>query len=366
MDDVTQLPDGEHREYNEDRVLKAVYTVKDGKIEGEYKEYDPSYSRENPVVVDNYKDGKLHGVCKKCYGSNNYVESVYDNGVLQSRTVRNYERESVQKYENGKMIHEVVRDGDKVISDMEYRDGKFYNGFYNYSGYVGINKDLKEVKYQVKDGKYQGEYVDTLEGNGVVAHYEDGVLHGKYRSSRDSEVKEGTYYQGKFTGTHIKNNGNEIEFYRDGELDCTEFYEQSSGWNSKKHLVARVRENGECKELGKNGTIIRYQQKNGVKDGTYEVLDADGRWVRESGTYKNGKLNGVYREFNSDGTVAARRFYKDGEDITPQQEVLRAAAAKNVNKENKEGKVNPKQSKIKKAQVALEMKMAGVKNKLMG
>ena len=366
MDDVTQLPDGEHREYNEDRVLKAVYTVKDGKIEGEYKEYDPRYSREHPVIVDNYKNGKLHGICKEYYGGSDYAESVYDNGVLQSKRTRYCGFESEQKYENGVLVHEVKRYGDKVITDMEYRDGKRYNGFYNESTYVGINKDFKEVKYQVKDGKYQGEYIDTLDGVGVVAHYEDGVLHGEYRDDHGSEIKTGSYYYGKFTGTVERDKGYTVEHHKDGELECTEFYERSNSWDSKRDLVARIRENGECKEFGEKGTIIRYQQKNGVKDGTYEVLDSDGRWVRESGTYKNGKLNGVYREFNSDGTVAARRFYKDGEDITPQQEVLRAAAAKNVNKENKEGKVNPKQSKIKKAQVALEMKMAEVKNKLMG
>ncbi len=40
MDDVTKLPDGEHREYYENEALKAVYNVKNGKIDGEYVEYN--------------------------------------------------------------------------------------------------------------------------------------------------------------------------------------------------------------------------------------------------------------------------------------------------------------------------------------
>ncbi len=270
-----------------------------------------------------------------------------------------------KKYENGEVSSEYERVNDHVVLDVKYKDGKPYNGFSDQSFSFGPRGSLLEIKYRVKDGKYQGEYKNTRDDLGTTANYEDGVLHGTYYEKSEEMLKKGIYHHGKFTGTVERDNGCIIEYHRDGELECTEFYKRDSEWRSRKYFIAQMRENGECKEIDENGNIVCYQQKNGVKDGTYEVLASDGSWVRESGTYKNGKLNGVYREFNSDGTLAARHFYKDGEDITPQQEVLRSAAAKNVNKENTEGKVNPKQSKVKKAQVALEMKMAKVKDKLM-
>ena len=380
-----KISDGEHKEFYKDKSLKAVYNVKNGKIDGEYVEY--YQGSDQAKIIAQYKDGVLNGVREEYSSSgrliykdnyeNGHLQGVseefaiykktkiYDNGVLQSVNVNGgalVDYVSDETYQDGVLKHKVVREHGEVVADLEYRDGQPYDGFFSEIKVVNSNHDTCEVSFTISEGKYQGTYVNDYEG--IVAHYEDGVLNGDYSEVNEESCKKGKYDHGKFNGTVSFDYGLKVEEYTADELDCVKTY-RIEGWDNKKVLASEIRDNGACKEIDKKGNVKKYEQKNGVRDGVYEEFDAQGR-IKESGTYKNGKLNGVYREFNSDGTVAARRFYKDGEDITPQQEVLRAAAAKNVNKENSEGKVNPKQSKIKKAQVALEMKMAGVKNKLMG
>ena len=60
-----------------------------------------------------------------------------------------------------------------------------------------------------------------------------------------------------------------------------------------------------------------------------------------------GQLNGFYTEYNSDGTIAKQRLYRDGTDITDKYAKLKEAARKNVS--DKVGEVHGKQSGLKKA-----------------
>ncbi|MBP3545499.1 MAG: hypothetical protein J6K16_00005, partial [Alphaproteobacteria bacterium] len=95
-----RLPDGEHREYYEDRSLKAVYTIKDGKREGTYTEYAQNSDR--VVLSEEYRGGVLHGerVEYESYSDRPKLKESYENGNL---TERRWSDSHYETYEDGKL-----------------------------------------------------------------------------------------------------------------------------------------------------------------------------------------------------------------------------------------------------------------------
>ena len=400
--------DGEHREYYEDRSLKAVYTIKDGKKEGTYTEYAQNSDR--VILTEEYQGGELHGErIEYNYSGNPSQKETYEHGTItERRKFDSYSKdyEYCETYRDGELYH--LRDKRwSADIDMYYKDGEEYNGTHYHTIRVGgKDGDDYATMYTLKDGKYHGRYYDEQEG--IDVNYDTGVLHGKYSVRlEDGSTKKGEYNNGQFTGTitskdglkvehigenntqftgtitskdglkveHIGENNTQftgtitskdgltVESWVDGKLELTTTYESAkiNHWSGKVEshgrVTSEVRPNGECSEY-RNGILVKkYEQKDGVKDGKYEEFDPNG-WTRAEGQYKDGKLNGFYKEYNSDGTVASRRFYKDGKDMTPQREVMRKAAEEYVS--STEG-VAPRRTKLQKAGVAIKMAIAGMK-----
>lgn len=378
--------DGEHREYYEDRSLKAVYTIKDGKKEGTYTEYAQNSDR--VILTEEYQGGELHGErIEYNYSGNPSQKETYEHGTITERRKfdsHSKDYEYCETYRDGELYH--LRDKRwSTDIDMYYKDGEEYNGTHYHTIRVGgKDGDDYATMYTLKDGKYHGRYYDELAG--VDVNYDMGVLHGKYSVRlKDGSLKEGEYNRGEFvgtitsrdglrveqvgenntqfTGTITSKDGLTVESWVDGKLELTTTYESAkiNHWSGKVEshgrVTSEVRPNGECSEY-RNGILVKkYEQKDGVKDGKYEEFDPNG-WTRAEGQYKDGKLNGFYKEYNSDGTVASRRFYKDGKDMTPQREVMRKAAEEYVS--STEG-VAPRRTKLQKAGVAIKMAIAGMK-----
>jgi len=346
------LSDGEHREYYEDRSLKAVYTIKNGKKNGTYTEYHQNSDRIK--LTEEYLDGKLHGKRK---GSSVDGRETYEQGSLIERR---WSDNRYETYKNGELYHKVHRIDSHHHIDMYYKDGKEYDGEYCWMRRVGgRDGDDYEHKYTIKEGKYHGKYID--EYNQVMANYNMGVLHGKYQAKeKDGGFKDGYYNQGKFNGSITSKDEETVETWSDGNLELITNYACKRGFYgdiSSKKVVSEIRPNGICVEY-ENGRIVKkYEQKNGQKEGKYEEFDPRG-WLRSEATYKNGKLNGFVKEYNSDGTVASRSYYKDGENLTSQRKILEESAQKHVS--SVEG-VSPKQSKLQKTILAMKMKAASFK-----
>ena len=371
-----RLPDGEHREYYEDRSLKAVYTLKDGKKEGTYTVYEQN--SDAIKLTEEYSNGELHGKRIEYSWGHHRVTETYDHGTI---TERRWGEDHYETYENGQLNHVFEKNNHSDI-DMYYKDGKEYEGSH-YRRRQDRDGYNFPIKYTVKEGKYDGEYVDMIKD--IRINYDMGVLHGKYYAvQEDGSIKEGEYNQGRFTGTitskdrrtieHVNGHnrqftgtvtskdGKTLENWVDGSLECITTYKSAKkDWygnvTSREGIISEIRPNGTCVEYSNGTPIKRYEQKNGKKDGLYEEFDPRG-WVKVEAQYKNGELNGTYKEYNSDGTVASRRFYKDGKDITPQRKVLMKAAKENV--QSTEG-VSPRQSKLKKTTLAIKMAIAGIK-----
>ena len=371
--------DGEHRDYYEDRSLKAVYTVKDGKREGTYTEY--AQNSDAVRLTEEYSGGELHGrrIEYDWNGAPTVTETFEHGTIAERRWSDEQSDEHYEIYQGGELYHLVDKSWRRDI-DMYYKDGKEYEGTHSHIDRVGgRDGDNYVVRYTLKEGKYHGEYFDEYEGTQI--NYDMGVLHGKYKARlKDGSLKEGEYEQGQFSGTVTSRDGLKVEkiekdkcvsatvtskdgliveSWIDGKLDCVTTYEAVDWYYGEKkrgNIASEIRPDGECVEYENGVPVKRYQQKGGVRDGRYEELDPKG-WVRAEGQYRAGELQGFYKEYNSDGSVASRRFYKDGEDVTPQREILQQAAREHVFSTDE---VAPKQSKFKKAKLAVKMAMASL------
>ena len=339
-----ELHDGEHREYYEDRSLKSIYNIKNGKRHGRYIEYRKN--SDTVALTEEYLEGELHGK-REGYGVSG--TETYEHGILIERR---WDDSHYEIYKDGKLSYVFEKDHwGNINIDMHYKDGEEYNGTHYSVRRVGGRDGYDyTTKYTKKDGKYHGEYIDGYAD--VRANYDMGVLHGQYYEIlTDGSIKEGEYNQGQFNGTIRSKDGKTVETWVDGNIDLVTQY-KADRWGRDIRVVSEIRPNGTCIEY-ENGKIVKkYEQKNGKKDGPYEEFDPKG-WIRTEARYLEGELNGFYKEYNSDGTIASKRFYKQGRDISIQREILVEAAKKHVHATEK---VAPKQSKLQKAILAMKMK----------
>lgn len=334
---------GERREYYEDRSLKAVYEVKDGKKNGKYVQY---YRNSDQISIEaEYKDDVLDGKYKE-----GGKECVYEKGILREEKTSYWTRTFDEK---GDLKHITSSN-----EDMEYKNGKEWEG----TKTIGrgdrdgpIESETYSLKNGVKHGAYHYWYED---GTKINANYKDGVLDGPYEKETSTLTQRGSYkdgvfsgfinkteYEGEWTANRIK-----IETHEqllNGEVTLSEY--KKTNRNGKLLAAKTIKNapmNGACEETLEDGTKLTYTQKDGKKDGIYQEIDAKG-WTRVEASYSEGKLSGFYTEFNSDGTIAKQKLYRDGVDITDKYAKLKKAASKNVSDEK--GVVNSKQSKLKKA-----------------
>ena len=255
----------------------------------------------------------------------------------------------------GELRHVTRFEGDKKTIDMAYKNGKEWSGHYESRSVAGMMYGEKIEKYTLKDGKRDGDYY-FLDYNGdeIKAQYTAGVLSGKYSEISGYTKKEGIYVQGIFSGSvkQVKGDMQVEQKYENDELVSIDTRDEKK----KIHVIERL--NGICEEYivdpWKRETLAkRYEQKNGVKDGSYEEFAPEG-WRTVSASYKDGQLNGFCHELYSDGKVAATKRFKEGKDVTAQYEVLKEAAVQNVSADKET--VTPKQSKLSKAVLGLKIK----------
>jgi len=347
---MENLKNGEHREYYEDRSLKAVYTLKDGKKEGPYVEY---FQNSDRIKVEaNYKDGELDGE----YRSQN-ERRLYEHGILREKEHRN----CLEIYdEKGELIEK-----HSSVEDMEYKDGQPWNGEVHVDHNFGDHgEDHHKKKFTVKNGKICGKYIDDYEAfkkYSIEANYDNGVLHGTYKEEREAFKKEGSYNQGVFSGT--VQDYDKTERYENGILiNSTQI---KDGMLVEKQQISegvyQVVEKAEGPRLWYGAEpqyhqTSRYTEKNGQKDGLYQEFDPKG-WMRVEATYKNGALDGFYKELNSDGTVASMRKYENGTDVTAKYERLKELAQKRIGKDEK-GTTLPKRTKAEKLMIGLQLALS--------
>lgn len=339
---------GERREYDENRFLKAVYEVKDGQKHGKYTEYSKDA---NIIVEANYNQGELDGIYKE-----RYKECVYEKGVLR------LEKTSASKRtfdEKGILTHNT-----DFNEDMEYKDGKKWEGEVHFSRSDRdglIEKENYHIKNGVKDGKYS-YWNDS--GKEISAEYKDGVLHGPYKSTTRNTVQEGVYNEGNFTGIITETTFGQESFKHEKQtvvgkyendrlVDSSCYVTDRNGNVLLSRFVKQTPVGMDRIEVRPDGSQIKYLQNCDKKEDIYQEVDSKGQ-VRLEAKYSNNKLDGFYTKYNSDGTIAEQKLYRDGEDITARYAKLKEFAAQNISEEK--GVIKPKQSKVKKMLIGAKMK----------
>ncbi len=276
---------------------------------------------------ENYKDGKLEGEYKEFY--------LYGGIKEEGQYVDGKKESEWKKYHsNGKLMKE-----------ENYKDGKLEGNYKEYWEYG----QLKEKGLYI-DGKKEGNWRTENGHSWENISYKNGLKEGEYERLLDGKEKgflftKGQYIKGQKEGewiTEDEDKSNVIfENYKNGkkyELDKIE---------TRNHIsFGRLNENGqkegEWTLIAKDSSYkIVENYKDGVEEGLSRHYDKDGKLTaegenknnREVGKwkyYKNGILEKIisnvenfesgYKEFYENGQLKEEGLYKDGKKDGKQNE----------------------------------------------
>lgn len=265
--------------FYEDGLPCETYFYKNGLLEGEQRQFYPLNSMPKQLLqrLEVYKDGKLHGTCKK----------YWENGQLQMAVT----------YSNGML------DGKKTIYDPSGAiifDGTYEKGLLCGKMVQKKENGRREIQY-FKNGIPEGEqtiYFSQDEAPGKIkayeATYEKGKLEGKATHYYVSGAPKAAmpYKNGKLNGVASSYN-------EEGKLLVTIHFE-----NDKQHGPMRYFYPGGA--LAKELSFV-----SGLQEGL-ETSYFENGMKSALRQYKNGKLDGTSKEFNEQGVCVFLGEYQEG------------------------------------------------------
>ena len=346
---------GPYKSYFQTGQLQVECTYKKGELNGYYTLYykngnihsqgwyindqpEQTWTSYNPDgtlnEVDYYIDGKING-SSNVYGPNNKIAAkyIYEDkraiSVVQYDSLGNKYHEISTPYGNG--THALLNVKGDTLLKTTTTCGE------NVSDLVYINGKKIDVKYTVKNGAYNGPFLnydsdgtlitkgDYMDGdksgkwkwyhfNGNTEseyHYEKGDLDGIWKDYYYSGTLESTtdYLQGNVNGTrkYYDQSGNLqlIKIYQDDEL--------ISYINVAKGDTIRFIEKGDftLKSYFDNGKLAVEQNfSDGVFNGALRYYNIDGTQIKY-GEYKNGDKEGRYINYYPNGKIYIQKMYKD-------------------------------------------------------
>lgn len=228
---------GKKTDYYYGDVVKAEYTLLNGKINGQLKEYHYNGKLKK---IGNYLNGKENGQFKEYDEDGNLiVEYSMTNGELNG-TIKEY-------YPNG-----------KLKTSGNYLKGQEHGNFIEYDEY-----GVKQAEYVMANGMK----------NGVLKIYKDG------------KIDVSTTYK-----DDIKN-GQHIEYYYNDETGKLQLKLIGEYLNDEK--------NGTWKlffiEDDNTERLLTFENySSGIKNGSFQEAKGDSLII---GHYRNGKLNGEYKVY---------------------------------------------------------------------
>jgi antitoxin component YwqK of YwqJK toxin-antitoxin module len=200
-----------------------------------------------------------------------------------------------------------IKDGPykKKIKDRLFEEGIIKNGKPNGEFKISYTNGYILEHGIYKNGKRHGlsitnlQFEDSLEKYHELIEYKNGKRNGKYSFFCYDRVEQiGFYKNDKKEGVH--KNYYHTHFFIDGP---PVLFEETTYKNGK--------EDGPYYQFQRNG-IIQSEGffRNGKKIGTWERYDHEGNLYSET-TYKNGKQHGPYYEYYNNGTIQRYESYKN-------------------------------------------------------
>lgn len=289
------------------KLIKTKYKLKNGKIEGKYREY---YQNKNIKTLANYREGILEG---------KYF-TYYDN--LQIKT------EEFYKGGRKHSINYLYNPYGKVLNTTTYYYGKKQGYSYDYLENTKIEKyyDNDELSFQ-KEYSYDGllleekRYFKNSDKKITKYYYSDFSEHfEKYITSNQereqlAEVFQTAKYMSREIFTSIKS-GTIIDtanFYDDsnrifytykstemqGEITSAEEFE----YDENSHLIMKKEFTNNFKKM----KFIKYYP-NGA-------IDSQGQFLENPATGNLDVKNGNFYKYNKTGGMVAKTIYKNGKEI---------------------------------------------------
>jgi len=307
---VNGIRNGKGIEFNHRGELLFEGEYKDGKKwNGKAKEYfDYDYKNyENSYLIKfdgKYLNGKKIG---KEYDKEGRLlfEGEYLNGKRWNGIIYNKESNCTNSIKNGNGIIKEFNEYNKLIFEGEY-----------------INGDKRGKEYDIECGKliFEGEYLNGDKWNGKLIKYKKYKKYNDYRfrcgcgcfvlESDDSEnekilkkakkYKKALKYEGEYRND--KKYGKGIEYDIEGKLTYKVEYINGKTKGQKK--------SDEDDDIYIFCTIFEGTIKNGKKDGIIKEYNED--HLIFEGEYSNGILNGKVKEYNDEGILLFDGEYLKG------------------------------------------------------
>jgi uncharacterized protein len=241
-----------------------------------------------------------------------------------------------------------------IVTAQEVKDG--YTKFYYPNGQISSEGNMKNGQ---PDGYWKTYYVTgVIKSEGLRRNFELDSAWSFYNQTGEL-IQKMDYKYGKKNGYSITYNYNSNpegvveskELYVNDKKEGTAFYYFDNG--NLKELVNYKdgKKEGESKEYDKNGLLITLMQyhnnylinrekinrinSNNEKTGKWINFYPDGRIHKEM-NYENGLLNGLYKEYDSNGNMALVLKYENGKiiekgDDSQEQELLNVKRKFNEN-----------------------------------
>lgn len=381
--------DKEGREYNGKAKIelwarKGIYDIEKGKLT-----YGSFYNGEEKRIRYYYKYGldriEYFGGAIETFSYNKDGKLDGPNNCVLNNAYHDHEMYKKCTYKNGKL------DGE-YKETPEYKEGGrtlecFYKEGILDGRYFEETKEHK-IECNYKDGNLDGEYkkyVKTKDGSWKLSkeiNYKDGVLDGKYVDSKSNLIyRNGKIVSGESTVVDYTGNGYTYTYVNESEYKITYFdrfnhiKKIESFKNNKLDGICRDdktfttykegKKNGEC-HFEKEGCKVYCNYKDDVLDGPYEERDKVGRKKCE-GFYSDGKKNGIWKIYSTNGDLIETLRYEQGEDVTNRYNTLKKVASKSIAEEDKISEssadriILPRKSKTKKI---IDIAIAKIQNKL--
>ncbi len=306
--------------------LKSISQFKNSIRNGEWVEYD---TKENIRARGYYQNGIKHGnwIYFHSNGKKSKEESYtkgQKNGMWKNYSLEGSE-ERLILYLNGMILVHGNRYtcADTIVSINKSVLQCFYNSNEKNKGAILV-AEIPKV-----NGLYEGYYYHAYKGGTekVEGFFKANKPEGnwKWYSSIDIDqvlVKSGTFKngskQGKWTVRTLDEfNENEcILNYKNGTLHGFKHCTDQRGNTSKSYFIDGKQDGVfTCEKCGEDKTTLTGQYKKGTPVGAWVDWHPNGQKAAQH-AYKNGKLNGIAKMWNSKGELIKTLMYTDGKTVS--------------------------------------------------
>jgi len=223
-----------------------------------------------------------------------------------------------------------------VPAQENLKDG--FTRFYYGNGQVSSEGFIRNGK---PDGKWVTYYVNgTVKSEGLRRNYKlDSIWN--FFDDRSFLTEQISYRYGLKNGYHIQyypvaknDTGPPVmkskELYLDNLLQGLSYYYAGDGRIKRVIRYKDGKKNGLMKEFGEDSLVhvvyryhndflidrefINQKDPSGLKQGTWKDYYENDQ-IRYEAHYKDGRLNGFYRTYKQDGKLISSEFYEDGQRI---------------------------------------------------